>query len=191
MPILRTAVPYLLLTFTAVQLGCGDASDGGREVDARPADSSQSADATAPPDTAIDAGDAAGAGCAPTGLTEAQVTRKTDAAAVTVDAILLNALEGCPKDRLRFKLVLDTHSVALDAIDLPGSAVVETSLGGKVPGAARWTGGSESSHHRDGVLEVNAPSLVGVAWVRLSLRGIAGVDRSFEWDAGALGWTRR
>lgn len=181
---------FFVLMLAAVAVphgGCGGGSDHGHGDDASAPDTGASpADSAGSRDLAplVDATD--GSGCAPTGISEEQVTRQTDAASVTATAAFLNAVDGCSSDELRFKLVLDTHSVALDAIDLPGSALVETSLGGQISSGFRWAGGSESSHHRDGVLSVAAPALAGASWLRLTLVGIGGVDRIFEWDGSLL-----
>jgi hypothetical protein len=125
-------------------------------------------------------------GCAPSGVSETEATRATDAAAVTASALLRNALEHCAKPELTFGLVFDTHSVVLLGLDIPAAARVQTSAGAMLSGGFVWTPGSESSHHRDGLLTVTAPPLAGVTWLRLTVVGVAGVDRAFEWDASLL-----
>jgi hypothetical protein len=139
-------------------------------------------DAAAALDGAVDAR----ADCAPSGVDEAGATRRSEGAAVTVDATLLNALEHCAKPALSFRLVLDTHAVDLLSIDLEAIARVVTSTGTTVATGFAWSGTDESSHHREGVLAVAAPPLEGAAWLRLTLEGVAGVDRSFEWDETLL-----
>lgn len=180
-------VIIMLAAIAAAPGGCGSASDHGHGNDASaldtgatPADAPGARDLTSPAD-ATD-----GSACTPTGVSEEQATRLTDAGSVSATAVFLNVVDGCGTDELRFKLVLDTHSVALDAIDLPASARLETSLGVQVSSGFSWAGGSESSHHRDGVLSVAAPSLAGASWLRLTLLGIAGVDRTFTWDELSL-----
>lgn len=128
----------------------------------------------------------AGSACTPSGVAEADATRTVEAASVTVAATLLNALEHCAKDKLAIRLVLDTHSVDLLAYDIAAKASVVTSNGTPVEDGFAWEGGSESSHHRDGTLLVAAPPLTAVAWLRLTLPGVAAVDRTFEWDAELL-----
>ncbi len=105
---------------------------------------------------------------------------------MTTSATLLNALEHCEKEELAIRLVLDTHTVDLLAYDIVAEAYVDTSNGATLAQGFVWEGGSESSHHRDGVLRVAAPPLAGAAWLRLTLPGIAGVDRTFEWDSDLL-----
>lgn len=180
-------VVLVLAAVAAAPGGCGSASDHGHgdagsapDTGANPADGPGASDLNASAD-AMD-----GSACTVTGISEEQATRLTDAGSVTASAAFLNAVDGCWTGELRFKLVLDTHSVALDAIDLPASARVETSLGAQVSSGFLWAGGSESSHHRDGVLSVAAPSLAGSSWLRLTLLGIAGVDRTFTWDGSSL-----
>jgi hypothetical protein len=124
--------------------------------------------------------------CEPSGVTDAQVIRATDAGSVTVTALLENALEHCRKPELAFALVFDTHSVDLLAIDVVRSARVDTSLGGSVATGLDWSPASESSHHREGVLTTASPPLEGAAWLRLTIADVAGTDRIFEWDASFL-----
>lgn len=125
-------------------------------------------------------------GCTQSGVTEAEATRATDAAAVTVSVTLRNALEHCAKSELAFGLVFDTHSFDLLGIDIAASARIETSTGGELGGDLTWSPGSESSHHRDGVLTAPAPALDGAEWLRLTVADVAGVDRVFEWNASFL-----
>lgn len=143
----------------------------------------------ADPDTvAVDAAvvvDSAPA-CTPSGVSDADATRSTEAASVRVSTLLRNALEHCAKPDLTFDLVLDTHSVDLLAIDLAASARIETSSGGAIDNGLTWAPGSESSHHRDGVLTAPEPALDGAEWLRLTIAEVAGVDRVFEWDASLL-----
>jgi hypothetical protein len=124
--------------------------------------------------------------CSPSGVAEAEATRTSVAASVTVDATLLNALQHCAKGAVSFRVVLDTHSVDLLAIDLLAAARVTTDLGAELAGAFVWEPLDESSHHRDGILSVAAPPLEGAGWLRLTLFEIAGVDRTFEWDEALL-----
>lgn len=142
------------------------------------------------PEVNPDAGATADAGfstlCTRSEVTETQAKRNTGGGSVTVDATFVNALEHCRKSELAFKLVLDTHSVDLMAINLAGSARVETSSGQTRTTGFVWKPGSESSHHRDGILTVPAVPLAGAAWLRLTLSSIAGSNRVFEWQADLL-----
>ncbi len=105
---------------------------------------------------------------------------------MTADATLLNALEHCRKADLVFKLVFDTHSVDLTAIDIARSARVENSSVQSATSGFTWKPGSESSHHRDGNLTLPAGSLADADWLRLTLSSIAGSDRTFEWQRNFL-----
>ena len=156
-----------LLLLVAFSTACSACTDGGASPDATPAVDGEP-------------------GCVPSGVLEADATRSTEAAEVTVSSVLRNALTHCVKAELAFALVFDTHSVDLLAIDIATSARIETSAAADITGALAWAPGSESSHHRDGVLTAPAPSLDGVAWLRLVISDIAGVDRVFEWDATLL-----
>jgi hypothetical protein len=138
-------------------------------------------------DAHLDASGVTRGDCIPSGISEAQATRKSAAASVTVDVVLLNAVDGC-RNVLRFKLVLDTHSFPLLALDLPASARLESSSGIVVTSGFSWVGSSESDHHREGILGAASANLAGSAWLRLTVKGIAGVDRTFEWDSTSLGW---
>jgi len=141
-------------------------------------------DAGGAPDGAPDVDGAPG--CVPSGVSEADATRVTDAAAVTVSAVLRNSLEHCVKPKLTFSLVFDTHSVDLLAIDIVASSRIETGVGGRVSLGVAWAPGPESGPHRDGVLTLQAPQLDGAEWLRLTVAGVAGVDRVFEWDGALL-----
>jgi hypothetical protein len=157
--------PSRLLWLASLVAACSDGSD--------------SPDAGSPIDGA--------AGCVPSGVSEAEATRSTDAAAVTVSAVLRNALAHCAKPEIAFGLVFDTHSVDLLAFDIAASARVETSTGAEISADLAWAPGSESSHHRDGVLSAPTPPLDGASWLRLTIADVAGVDRIFEWDETLLG----
>lgn len=184
------------IVFLALSSSCGAGDGASNATDASGA-SSASSDDTAPDEKVTDgagtsSGGAAGSStgsesaCTPSGVLEADATRTVEAASVTTSAILLNALEHCAKDELAFRLVLDTHTVDLLAYDIIAEAYVDTSNGTTVAEGFVWEGGSESSHHRDGVLRFAAPPLAGADWLRLTLPGVAGVDRTFEWDSVLL-----
>lgn len=185
------------ILFLALSSSCGAGDGASNPTDASGSSSSAatSSDDTATDDRATDSAGSGGAAgsstgsestCTPSGVLEADATRTVEAASVTTSATLLNALEHCAKDELAFRLVLDTHTVDLLAYDIIAEAYVDTSNGTTVAEGFVWEGGSESSHHRDGVLHVAAPPLAGADWLRLTLPGIVGVDRTFEWDSELL-----
>jgi hypothetical protein len=179
----------LLLASVLFPLACSSASAGKADV-AAPDASADAGPDLLDRDGPTGAFETAGA-CVSSAISEAEATRKSSAASVSVDAVLLNAVDGCPRDDVRFKLVLDTHSVSLLAFDLAASARLESSSGATISSGFRWMGTSGSDHHREGVLSVTAANLSGAGPLRLTMQGIAGVDRTFEWDASFLGWARR
>ena len=185
------------IVFLVMSSSCRAADDPSNTTAASESSSSASSDDTAPDDKATDSAGTSSGGaaesstgsesaCTPSGVLEADATRTVEAASVTTSATLLNALEHCAKDELAFRLVLDTHTVDLLAYDMIAEAYVDTSNGTTVAEGFVWDGGSESSHHRDGILRVVAPPLAGAEWLRLTLPGVAGVDRTFEWDSELL-----
>ncbi len=103
-----------------------------------------------------------------------------------MEATLLNALQHCQKTELAFKLIFDTHSEDLTAIDIAGSARVQDSMAQPRTAGFTWKPGSESSHHRDGILTVLAVPLAGSVWLRLSLSSIFGTNRVFDWGEDLL-----
>lgn len=155
----------------ATLLLAGCAGHDGHALDASPADAGRG---DAPP------------GCTFTTVTVEEATRTAEAAGITVRATLANAFIHCAKTEVVIELVLDTHVIDLLAVDVPGTAVLETSLGAVVSDGFSWTPGYETSHHRDGVLRAPAPPLAGAAWLRLTLPAVGGVDRVFEWDETLL-----
>lgn len=80
------------------------------------------------------------------------------------------------KDSTKFKVVLTTHSVDLD-YDLKEASVLVTAE--KEYKALSWSGG-RGGHHLEGTLVFPSFSKEAKA-VKLVIRGIEGVDRSFEW----------
>lgn len=182
--------PEFLFALLVLPPSCG-AGDGTSDS-AVTSGASTSDDATTDEDATgstspSSSGDSTGSGlCMPSGVLELDATRTVEAASVTSSATLLNALEHCKKDKVAIEIVLDTHTVDLLGYDIVAAASLETSNGAVVEAGFMWEGGSESSHHRDGVLRVAAPPLAGAAWLRLTLPALAGVDRVFEWDAELL-----
>lgn len=83
-------------------------------------------------------------------------------------------------DDARFQVVLDTHSVNLDAYDLKTIAVLRDDTGKTyVPTAIENKGGG---HHREAVVTF-AKLAPGVKWIELIIRDVAGVkERTFLWN---------
>lgn len=97
---------------------------------------------------------------------------------VTVALTLLTSPgDGSP---MRVKVVLDTHSVALDGITLQQAVVLLASDGREVTPEAleAATGGG---HHRQAILVF--PPGVAKGSVRIVVRNVGGVaERTFTWD---------
>lgn len=87
-----------------------------------------------------------------------------------------------------FDVIMDTHSVDLDAYDLRKQAVLRNDRGLEVRAKA-WDA-PEGGHHREGVLDfpektAGGKELIGpnTRRVELIIRDVAGVpERSFEWN---------
>lgn len=92
-------------------------------------------------------------------------------------------------DTVAFKVVLDTHSVNLDAFDLAQLAVLRTSSGEEIAPLA-WDAPA-GGHHREGTLSFPATTADGAQILQsdgrqivLVIRDIAGVaERAFSWTA--------
>jgi FlaG/FlaF family flagellin (archaellin) len=80
----------------------------------------------------------------------------------------------------RFSVVLDTHSVNLDAYDLKALSVLRDDTGRTMePTGAENKG---SGHHREIILTFPWPSL-NKKWLELVIKDIAGAkERTFRWD---------
>ena len=93
-----------------------------------------------------------------------------------------------PSDGAVFEVVLDTHVVDLDGIDLEQLAVLRTDQGGEVA-PVRWDA-PKGGHHRRGTLSFPSAAsdgspLIGADTqiVELIVRDVAGVpERSFRWS---------
>ncbi len=131
---------------------------------------------------------------APAGqLTQADLTRTTSGAAITVAATFLNPTQKPEADQLVFQIALDTHSVDLLQYDLTKLAVLRTSEGLAVTQGFTWEPQEESSHHRAGLLKV-AASLAGkplitqdTKYLELELKDIGIPSRLFKWEEAFLG----
>ena len=106
------------------------------------------------------------------------LTRRDLQGPVTVTVTLTTPpMLGAP---LRAKIVLDTHSAALDGIVLEQAVALRASDGADVAPVAveQATGGG---HHREAV--VVFPPLTGSGALRIVVRGVGGVaERRFVWD---------
>lgn len=131
-------------------------------------------------------------------LTEAALTRTTLGEGIKVDATFLNPLLK-PEEaagKLVFKIALDTHSGDLMAYDLTKLAVLRTSEGLTAEKSFTWEPQSESSHHRVGLLKLDAlakgkPVIAqATEYIELELRAIGMPSRLFKWEEAFLGKTK-
>ncbi len=127
-------------------------------------------------------------------LTEADLTRTSQAAGITVTVTFVNPLLK-PEEvngRLVFKVALDTHTVDLLQFDLTKLAVLRTSDGTVVNTGFTWEPESESSHHRSGLLKLEATTegkpLISkeTKYIELELKDIGVSSRLFQWEGEYL-----
>lgn len=90
-------------------------------------------------------------------------------------------------DSLQFKVVMDTHSVNLDGVDLGRLAVLRNDAGKEVS-PERWDAPA-GGHHRSGTIAFPATAggsaLIGpqTKFIQMVVRDVAGVkERSFKWE---------
>jgi YVTN family beta-propeller protein len=127
-------------------------------------------------------------------FTEADLTRTSKAASIEVNVVFMNPLlkSDANKDQLTFKIALDTHAGDLMQYDLTQLAVLRTSTGVNVDSGFIWEPGSESSHHRSGVLkltgDVTGKILLAESteYLELELKGIGVPSRTFKWTKQEL-----
>ena len=120
---------------------------------------------------------------ADTAAPPAAATRTNEAGSVT-----LKATWPGPSAGLAFTVVMDTHSVDLDGVDLRQSAVLRTDKGIEVKPSV-WEA-PKGGHHREGrlIFPDKGPDGVPVIGpntrvVELVIRGVAGVpERTLRWD---------
>lgn len=126
--------------------------------------------------------------------TEAELTRSSQAAGITVSVTFMNPLLA-PEEtagKLVFKVSLDTHTVDLSGFNLTQLAVLRTSEGVIVTEGFAWEPESESGHHRKGVLKIadtlnGAPILTKeTQWLELELKEIGTPSRLFKWEGEHL-----
>ena len=112
--------------------------------------------------------------------TDAQegLTKRDRRGPVTVEVTLIApAAPGAP---VRAKVVLDTHSVALDGIALDQVVVLRAADGADVAPTA-VEAAQDSSHHREAVLMF--PPVAGAGTIRILVRNVGGIaERSFSWE---------
>jgi hypothetical protein len=123
-------------------------------------------------------------------LTEADLTRTSQAAGITVAVTFMNPLLK-PEEvngKLVFKVALDTHTVDLSQFDLTKLAVLRTSEGKVIADGFSWEPESESSHHRSGLLKLAATTegtlliTPGTNYIELELKEIGVPSRLFKWE---------
>ena len=117
------------------------------------------------------------------GLSEAQdgLTKRNSQGPVTVVVTLITP--STAGDPVKAKVVLDTHSVALDSIKFEDAVVFRTSDGLDVPLSAVEQA-SGSGHHREAVLVFAQP--VGAKLLTIIVKNVGGVtERNFSWELPA------
>lgn len=117
------------------------------------------------------------------GVSEAQqaTTKRQTLGAVTVDMTPIPPTgQGDP---LKVKVVLDTHSVALDGIKFEEAVALRASDGTDIaPMGVEQASGS--GHHREAVVIFTAPTRAGALTV--IVKNVGGVaERSFTWELPA------
>lgn len=101
-------------------------------------------------------------------------------------SVTVKASWGGPTDGLAFSVVLDTHSVDLDALDLRNAAL-RNDRGETVP-TPSWDA-PKGGHHRTGRLTFEGDSeafLGGAKWIELVIPDVAGIPaRTLRWQVAA------
>jgi hypothetical protein len=114
------------------------------------------------------------------GLSEAQegLTKRDAQGPVTVVVTLIpSPTPGAP---IKAKVVLDTHSVALDGVAFEQAVAIRTPDGAEAPPTAVEQA-SGSGHHREAVLVFPPSPQPGS--VRIVVRNVGGVaERTFLWE---------
>jgi hypothetical protein len=116
----------------------------------------------------------------PGGASDAQdgLTRRDAQGPVTVVVTLMPPT--APGDPIKAKVVLDTHSVALDGVAFQDAVAMRSPDGTEVrPRAVEQASGG--GHHREAVLVF--PPVPQAGAVRIVVRNVGGVpERTFAWD---------
>ena len=111
------------------------------------------------------------------GATESEMTQTVSGGRVTVKATYVNPKSN---DNPRFQVVLDTHSVNLDAYDLKSIAVLRDDAGKTYSATGVETKGG--GHHREATLTFPKVSPESKR-LELVINDVAGVkERAFRWD---------
>jgi hypothetical protein len=108
------------------------------------------------------------------------LTRRDSQGPVTVEVTLLPpATSGVP---LRARVVLDTHSVALDGIALEQAVVLR--VNGTEVSATRVEQATGGGHHRQAIIVF--PAVARPGGVEIAVRNVGGVaERVLAWDLPA------
>lgn len=126
-------------------------------------------------------------GHTPAALSEAELMRTSEAAGITVKVTFLNPLLKPEAEKLIFKVALDTHTVDLSQLDLTKLAVLRTGEGVVVNKGFTWEPESESSHHRAGLLKLDAtfegkPLITkDTKYIELEMKEVGVPSRIFKW----------
>lgn len=121
-------------------------------------------------------------------LDEQKFIRVDSQGNVDVAVVFNNLVEG-NQDDLVFKLMVNTHSVALDDIDFGKLSTIKNSSGLMIEEGITWEMGGGGGHHIYGYLKVpknyNGKDIIeeSTKSVELEIKGLDGIDsRKFVWD---------
>lgn len=110
-----------------------------------------------------------------------ELTRRSNERSVTVEVTPLDLSNG--PGTLDFRIVLDTHSIALD-YDLVRITMLVDDQGNEY-GAASWDG-TAGGHHVEGLLKFVGRDRIlssGASFLEMRMTGVAGVpSRTFRWN---------
>lgn len=119
------------------------------------------------------------------------LVRSDEQGNVAVQVAFLNPVRD-RSDVLVFSVALNTHSVSLAEYDLARVAVLTNDRGQEASGFV-WEPVSDNDHHRSGYLllpnigPTGSPLVDNKSqFIKLTLKGIGGADRTYSWDASVL-----
>ncbi len=124
-------------------------------------------------------------------LNERDLMRKSSQGEVDVDVVYLNPLMPEEKEKIVFKVYLNTHTVDLSGYRVEKLSTFRNSRGIQVSEGFKWVPEMESGHHRYGYLvlpaRINGTELVTPEdeYIELVIDGIQG-RRIFRWDLKEL-----